>query len=158
MLILQGIITDSSSPWIAPAVFVPKKSGELRIYVDYSYIGSSTSKQCSMHIHCHCQMKFTIILQDTQCLPLLIYRVVILATSYLWHMMTKLKLLFTPAGPGMTLYQFCLMPFGLTGAPASFQHLMDSVLQGFATTCIDNIAIGILFNSRTCATTPRSTI
>ena len=46
-------------------------------------------------------------------------------------------------GPGMGLYQFHRMPFGLTGAPGSFQCLMDSILQGlpFATTYIDDVLI-----------------
>jgi len=43
----------------------------------------------------------------------------------------------------MGLYEFCGMPFGLTGAPRSFQHLMDKVLQGlsFATVYLDDILI-----------------
>ena len=28
------------------------------------------------------------------------------------------------------VYQFCCMPFGLSGAPGSFQRLMDSILHG----------------------------
>ena len=46
-------------------------------------------------------------------------------------------------GPGMGLYQFHRMPFGLTGAPGSFQRLMDSILRGlpFATTYIDDVLI-----------------
>ena len=31
----QGIIKESSSPWMAPAVFVKNKSGEIQICVDY---------------------------------------------------------------------------------------------------------------------------
>ena len=43
----------------------------------------------------------------------------------------------------MGLYQFCRMPFGLSGAPASFQRLMDSVLYGlpFASTYLDDILV-----------------
>ena len=31
----EGIIRHSKSPWMAPAVFVPKKSGQVRICIDY---------------------------------------------------------------------------------------------------------------------------
>ena len=40
----QGVITESSSPWMAPAVFVPKKSGELRICIDYRQLNKQTVK------------------------------------------------------------------------------------------------------------------
>ena len=40
----QGIITQSSSPWMAPAVFVPKKSGELCICIDYRELNKQTTK------------------------------------------------------------------------------------------------------------------
>ena len=42
------------------------------------------------------------------------------------------------------LYQFRVMPFGLTGGPATLQRLMDTVLeglQGFSAAYIDNLAI-----------------
>jgi len=54
----------------------------------------------------------------------------------------QLKTAFYP-GPGMGLYQFCHMPFGLSGAPASFQRLMDTVLHGlpFASTYLDDILV-----------------
>ena len=42
------------------------------------------------------------------------------------------------------LYQFITMPFGLSGAPAMFQRMMDSVLRGteaFAGVYLDDIVI-----------------
>ena len=42
------------------------------------------------------------------------------------------------------LYQFTVMPFGLQGAPATFQRLMDRVLRGvgdFAVAYLDDIVI-----------------
>jgi hypothetical protein len=52
------------------------------------------------------------------------------------------KTAFCP-GPGIGLYQFCRMPFGLTGAPSSFQRLMDTVLRGlpFILIYLDDILI-----------------
>ena len=43
----------------------------------------------------------------------------------------------------MGYYQFCRMPFGLTGAPASFQRLIDKILRGlpFVSTYIDDILV-----------------
>ena len=40
----QGIIEESSSPWMAPTVFVKKKSGELRICVDYRELNKNTKR------------------------------------------------------------------------------------------------------------------
>ena len=36
-----------------------------------------------------------------------------------------MKTAFCP-GPGMGLYEFCRMPFGVTGGPSSFQRLMTT--------------------------------
>lgn len=46
----------------------------------------------------------------------------------------------TPSG----LFQFTVLPFGLHGAPATFQHLMDRVLQGcemWTAAYLDNVTI-----------------
>ena len=40
----QGVIIESSSPWMAPAVFVMKKSGDLRLCIDYRELNKKTKK------------------------------------------------------------------------------------------------------------------
>ena len=47
------------------------------------------------------------------------------------------------SGPGMGLFEFCCMPFGLTGAPSTFQRLMNQIFCGltYVTTYIDDILI-----------------
>ena len=52
------------------------------------------------------------------------------------------KTAFSP-GPGLGLFQFTMMPFGLCGAPSTFQRLMDVVMRGlpFVTTYIDDVLI-----------------
>jgi len=53
--------------------------------------------------------------------------------------MTNLKQLFCP-GLGYGLFEFCRMPFGLCGAPGSFQRLMNTVCADlpFVTTYLDD--------------------
>ena len=52
------------------------------------------------------------------------------------------KTAFCP-GPGMELFQFTRMPFGLSGAPSSFQRLMNIIMRGlpFVSTYIDDVLI-----------------
>ena len=133
----QGIITESSSPWMAPAVFVPKTSGELQICIDYRQLNKQT-------------------VRDAYPLPLpdevqdrlahsTVFTTLDLHSGY-WQLPLvpndQEKTAFFP-GPGTELYQFCRMPFGLSGAPGSFQCLMDSVLRGlpFVITYIDDFLI-----------------
>ena len=52
------------------------------------------------------------------------------------------KTAFSP-GPGMGLYEFCRLPFGLSGSPGTFQLLMDHILRDlpFVMVYIDDILI-----------------
>ena len=43
-MLVQGIIKESTSSWMAPAEFVNKKSGEIRLCVDYCEVNKRTSK------------------------------------------------------------------------------------------------------------------
>jgi len=40
----QGIIEESSSLWMAPAVIVPKKSGKIQLCIDYRELNKGTIK------------------------------------------------------------------------------------------------------------------
>ena len=130
----KGVIRHSVSPWMAPAVFVLNKSGQVRICIDYRELNKHTTK-------------------DTYPLPLpdeiqdrlagsTVFSTLNLHSGY-WQLnvnpVDKEKLIFA-RGPGMGLYEFCRMPFGLSSAPSSFQHLMDKTLQGlsFVTIYLDD--------------------
>lgn len=136
-MLKEQIIRESSSPWMAPAVFVTKKSGELRLCIDYRELNKKTTK-------------------DAYPLPLpdevqdrlsrsIVFSTLDLQSGY-WQLPVnpadREKTAFCP-GPGMGLYEFQRMPFGLSGAPSSFQRLMDKVLRGlpFVTIYLDDILI-----------------
>ena len=40
----HNIVRVNSSPWLAPAIYVPKKSGEIRICIDYRELNKRTVK------------------------------------------------------------------------------------------------------------------
>ena len=132
----SGIIEPTCSEWASPIVVVPKRNGELRLCVDYRRLNSVSQV-------------------DSYLMPRideLIDRVgkanfittLDLTTGY-WQIpmadKDKCKTAFvTPFGS----FQFTVMPFGLSGAPASFQRLMDRLLQGcedYAVAYIDDFAI-----------------
>ena len=133
----QGVITESSSPWMAPTVFFPKKSGELRICIDYSQLNKQTVKDAyPLPLPDEVQDKLA---------GCTVFTTLDLHSGY-WQLPVvphdQLKTAFCP-GPGMGLYQFCRMPFGLTGATESFQCLMDSVTRGlpFVMPYLDDLLI-----------------
>ena len=138
-MLQQGIITPSSSPWMAPAAFVPKKSGDLCIYIDYREFKKQTTKDAyplPLPDKVQDHLAGSTMLFSTLDPPEWILTI----TNKAGRSGKKQS---SALGPGMGLYQFCQMPFGLTGACSSFQWLMDSVFHGlpFVTTYIDGVLI-----------------
>ena len=101
---------------MAPTVFVPKKSGELQICVNYRALNKQSVKDSySLPLPNEIQDRLT---------NATVFSTLDLHSGY-WQLPVveedQLKTAFCP-GPRMGLYQFCRMPFGLLGAPASFQQ------------------------------------
>ena len=133
-MLKDGVIEESSSPWLAPAVFVRKKTGNVRICVDYQELNKRTVKDVyPLPLPDEVQGKLGVSV---------IFSTLDLQSGY-WqlpvHVNDQAKTAFCP-GPGQGLFQFCKMPFGLSGAPASFQRLMDTILRdlSFVTTYLDD--------------------
>ena len=135
-MLAQGIIEESSSPWMAPAVFV-RKIGELRLCVDYRELSKKTTKDAY-------PLPLPDKVQD-RLAGAKIFTTLDLHCGY-WQMPINPsdheKTAFCP-GPGMGLFQFCRMPFGLTGAPSLFQLLMNQIFRGlpFVITHIDDVLV-----------------
>ena len=113
----DGIIEPSTSEWASPIVLVPKKDGSLRMCVDYRRLSSVSEADA----------------YPTPRIDDLIDRLgdaryisTIDLTRGYWQVpvapQARSRTAFmTPFG----LYQFTVMPFGLHGAPATFQRMMD---------------------------------
>ena len=135
-MLSNGIIEPSTSEWSSPIVLVKKTDGTLRFCIDFRRLNSISEADAypmpriDNLIDCLGQAKYISTLDLTRG-----YWQVPLSEN------ARAKTAFaTQSG----LYQFTVMPFGLKGAPATFQCLMDTVLQGldnFAAAYLDDVII-----------------
>ena len=131
----SGIIEPSTSEWASPIVLVKKKDGSLRMCVDYRRLNSVTQ------IDAYPMPRIDDLIDQ---LGKARFITTLDLTRGYWQMPVaagdQYKTAFTtPYG----LYQFKVMPFGLCGAPASFQRLMDKIVNGldFAAAYLDDLVI-----------------
>jgi hypothetical protein len=136
-LLDKGYIRPSASPWGCPALFVKKKDNSLRLCVDYRPFNAVTIKN-----------KYPLpridILFD-QLAGAKVFSKIDLRSSYHQIKIRPSDIPKTAFSTRYGLYEYLVMSFGLTNAPAYFMYLMNSVfmqeLDKFIVVFIDDILI-----------------
>lgn len=133
----KGFIRASSSPAAAPILFVKKPGGGLRLYVDYRKLNEITEK-------------------DRYPLPLIketlsrvcrakIFTKIDIIAAFNRLRMAEGEEWKTAFATRWGLYEYLVLPFGLTGGPSSFQRYINKALKefldDFATAYLDDILI-----------------
>ena len=121
-LLEKGIIEPSFSPWAAPLVPVRKKSGVLRLCIDFRALNAVTRKDSFPLPN----------LADAvgQFIDNKYFSSLDLLAGYHQIEMDKGSVEVTAFSTGDNLYQFKRMPFGVTNGPATFSRLVSIVLSG----------------------------
>jgi hypothetical protein len=136
-LLDKGYIRPSSSPWSCPALFVKKKDQSLRLCVDYRPLNAVTIKNKYMLPHID-------ILFD-QLVGARVFSKVDLRSGYHQIKIRPEDVPKTSFSTRYGLYEYLVMSFGLTNAPAHFMYLMNSVFMlesdKFIVVFIDDILI-----------------
>ena len=143
-MLTGGQIEPSDSPWSSPVVLVTKKDGGTRFCVDYRRLNNDTVKD-AYHLPR---------IDDT--LDMLAgkqwFSTLDLASGYWQVSLSQEARVKTAFATHSVLFLFPVMPFGLCNAPATFEWLMDRVLQGLRwSRCLvyldDIISFGSTFDS-----------
>ncbi len=137
-MLKRGVIEPCEGPWASPIVMVTKKDGTPRFCVDFRRLNDVTRKDA---------YPLPRIEDNLDTLQGAKYYSTLDLLSGFWQVEMapedRDKTAFTHGGGG--LYRFLTMPFGLCNAPATFQRLMEQVLQGLqweiAVLYIDDIIV-----------------
>jgi hypothetical protein len=136
-LLDKGFICPSSSPWGCPALFVKKKDGSLRLCVDYRPLNAVTIKN-----------KYPLPCIDVlfdQLAGAKVFSKIDLRSGYHQIKIQPCDIPKTAFSTRYGLYEYLLMSFGLTNAPAYFMYLMDWVFMSevdkFVVVFIDDILV-----------------
>ena len=123
-----GVIQESRSPWSSPVLLVPKSDGQYRFCIDFRRLNALTKKDATPMPSV--EDTFSLIGKGS------IFSTLDLLSGFwqvpLGHHTKEL----TGFTVGNRHFEFLKMPFGLTGAPATFVRLMSKVLSG-----LDNVIV-----------------
>jgi hypothetical protein len=136
-LLDKGYVRPSSSPWGCPGIFVIKKDHTLRLCVDYHPLNEVTIKN-----------KYPLPRIDLlfdQLAGAKVFSKIDLRSGYHQIKIRPKDILKTAFTTRYGMYEYLVMSFGLTNAPAHFMYLMNYVfmleLDKFIVVFIDDILI-----------------
>jgi hypothetical protein len=136
-LLDKGFIRPSTSPWGCPALFMKKKDESLRLCIDYHPLNAVTIKN-----------KYPLPRIDVlfdQLVRAKVFSKIDLRSGYHQIKIRASDIPKTAFSTKYGLYEFLVMSFGLTNAPAYFMYLMNSVfmpeLDKFVVVFIDDILV-----------------
>ena len=122
-MLQKGYIRASLSPWGSPTIFVDKKDGGLTMCVDYRQLNDGTINN-----------KYLLPRIDDlfdQLSGAKVFSMVDLRTRYHQLKIKKEDIPKTAFTTRYGLYEYTVMSFGLTNAPAFFMHMMNKVFMEF---------------------------
>src|SRR5438045_5053827 len=132
--LVKGWIRESQSPAGAPILFVPKKSGELRLCVDYHGLNAITIKN---------QYPLPLISELLDRLSgSVVFSKIDLRNAYHQIRIREGDEWKTAFRTRYGHFEYLVLPFGLTNAPATFQAYINHALRGF----VDDFCVVYLDN------------
>ncbi|KAK1681098.1 hypothetical protein QYE76_041946 [Lolium multiflorum] len=136
-MLSKGLIRPSASPWGSPVIFVDKRDGTIRLCVDYRKLNDVTIKN-----------KYPLPKIDDlfdQMNGAKVFSKIDLRTGYHQLKVRESDIPKTAFATRYGLYEYTVMSFGLTNAPAYFMNLMNKVfmeyLDKFVVVFIDYILV-----------------
>jgi hypothetical protein len=135
-LLRKGFIRRSRSSASSPVLFVKKKSGELRLCVDYRALNAVTIKDATP------LPRIDEILDKIQ--GATIFSKLDLSSAYHQVRVAEDSIPLTAFTTPLGLFEWCVLPFGLCNAPATFTSLMMNIFEdddSFVVVYLDDILI-----------------
>ena len=139
-LIAHGFIVPSKSPYGAPILFVKKKDGSTRMCMDYRALNDQTIKNS------YPLPRVDELLDQLQGAK--VFSKIDLRSGYHQILINEQDTWKTAFRSRYGLYEFKVLPFGLTNAPAHFMALMQEVFHELLDICVIVFLDDVLIYSR----------